>query len=341
MKFKRASAGLAAIGLLLVVQGCGTTGDGAGGSDPTADEQAADRSAQDTAEGEALRVGFHANTLFGAPVLLAQEMGVWDDVNIEFVGLESGQAQRDGLASGDLDVAAFTEGALVSLRGTGEPIKAIAVLGYGGDRYQILVREDAPFEEVGDLSGKIIGSQDGGLGQVVCEAALEGHGVDPSTVQFADLEFVEQVSALEADSVDAICGVDPHTALALDRGIARSLATLGDYIMAPVMVTTTDASIEENSAQLEQYIAGFVEAVESISEDQSLAVDVLEEQFAEQGLDMSREIIEESVGLITWEAELSEDVVDAINTEVERQYEAGQFDERFEASDVIDRSFLP
>lgn len=152
------------------------------------------------------------------------------------------------------------------------------------DTSRIYVLPDGDIQSVDDLAGANIAVNSvNNLGDLTIKAALEGEGVDVSTLEFTPMPYSDMPAALERGDVDAIWSVEPHKSISDSRGFKPLISnfvepfpdtTLGYYI-------TSGAFAEANP----EIVANFQAAMDEAN------------QFATENPDRVREIITEKLEL--------------------------------------------
>ena len=194
-----------------------------------------------------LRVGWAVvpaqlvSVLFAKPELLKHYGKTY---TVEAIHFRGSTPQIEGLASGDLDLAAlaFSSFALAIQNAHMSDIRAVsdlyqdAIPGYYSN--QMMVRSDGAIKKVEDLKGKIIATNAlGGAVDIAAQVYMSKRGLQPKRdYQIIEIAFPNMVAALEAKKVDMIEIGTPFSIAAQKDGKAKSLFDVGEA-MGPTQLT--------------------------------------------------------------------------------------------------------
>ncbi|WP_283138321.1 ABC transporter substrate-binding protein [Rhizohabitans arisaemae] len=261
----RTLGGLVLAGALLVA-GCGTSADDAGGD-----------SAQPAGSGgpQTLKV-----TTLGLcneiSVYWAQAKGLFakHGVNVQTVKSTGGAAGLSALQSGDIDLAFTNPFSTMIAISRGIPLQWIATA-YGTPTDEsaatnaIAVAKDSPIKSAKDLEGKTIGVNEiGGINQIITTAWLKEKGANPAGVKFVALPFNELASAVATGKIAAsqtpAQTVDPKLGLKT-LGDPYVVAGKGKSLVFAGYVTTTEKSKTLQKA-MQGYQAALIEADTQIND---------------------------------------------------------------------------
>lgn len=172
-----------------------------------------------------------------APVYLAEEQGLFEEYGLD-ITIESaadGSAVTAAVSSGDATFGAGGLSAQILAVGQGVPVKVVAAQS-GEDRPgsltdpvadgMVYVRADSGITAPADLRGRSIAVN--GLvsnSSMVLQAALANQGVEPGSYEMTQVNFPEQLSALEQGQVDAIVSAEPFSTQAAEAGMTPLMNT--------------------------------------------------------------------------------------------------------------------
>ncbi|HVX91036.1 MAG TPA: ABC transporter substrate-binding protein [Candidatus Paceibacterota bacterium] len=88
----------------------------------------------------------------------------------------------------------------------------------------ILVKKDSPIKTVADLAGKKLALIPGTTAMNAMKAYLKKNNVDSASINYVQLAPPSQLSALQADAVDALYAYEPTVTIALDQGGYRAIS---------------------------------------------------------------------------------------------------------------------
>lgn len=174
-----------------------------------------------------------------------------DGVTVEWVQSAGSNKANEALRSGAIDVGSTAGSAALLNRANGAPIKTIVVANRP-EWAALLTGPESGIASVEQLEGRSVAATKGTDPYFFLIQALEGAGVDPSSVTVQNLQHADGRAALENGSVDAWAGLDPIMAAAEAEG-ARFVHRdpgLNSYSV----VNATEDFLEE-SPELAQVVA--------------------------------------------------------------------------------------
>ncbi|CAM3912101.1 Solute-binding protein family 3/N-terminal domain-containing protein [Micrococcus flavus] len=192
---------------------------------------------------------------------------------------------NEALRSGAIDVGSTAGSAALLNRANGAPIKTIVVANQP-EWSALLTGPDSDITSIEQLEGRSVAATKGTDPYFFLIQALEGAGVEPSSVTVQNLQHADGRAALENGSVDAWAGLDPIMAAAEANG-ARFVHRDPDLNSYSVVNATEDFLTE--SPETAQVVADTYErarrwAVENPEETARILAEVagLEESVATQ-----------------------------------------------------------
>ena len=262
---------VAAISILLTlatVASCGAGGNGGTG---------------DSSEGDPtpVRVGTLQSSS-DAPHFIAQENGYFEEegIDVEFVPFKSSTDMIGPLGQGQLDVGmGGLAAAMANGLARGTDLKIVADKGTNIDEYSypLMVRteliESGQVESIEDLKGKKFAvTAEGAVLDYLLAKGLEGSGVDYDDVELVTMPFPDMVNGFENGAIDAAIIIEPFATQAVERGVAKKLASTGDWANDETVAVTmfsgrfADGRHDDAVKYLRAYVKGirfYLEALES------------------------------------------------------------------------------
>jgi NitT/TauT family transport system substrate-binding protein len=204
----RVRAGIVALGMALLVAGCGDSGGGSGGSGPAT-----------------LKVGV-LPIADVAPLYLGMKKGYFkqEKLTLKPQVMQGGAAVAAGVVSGSLDFGFSSTEPLVVAKSKGLPVTIVtqgvqAAASIGEAWEGVMVAGDSPIRSAKDLAGKTIAvNQVQGMNELTIRAVLARQGIDASKIKFLEVGFPEMTAALKSGRVDAISAVEPFVSQAKAGG---------------------------------------------------------------------------------------------------------------------------
>ncbi len=247
------------------------------------------------AQGVPLRLGVTPN-LTDAPPLLAIELGYFREAGLDVKPMEFAQGTevRNALAAGAIDLGSMADVPFL-IGAAKSPLRGIALTSWGGERQKIMVAARSAIQAIPDLRGKRVASQAGSSLDATFREVLRHHGVEASEVQIFNLRLTDMLSALSAGSVDAMVNVEPHNAMAEERGIARKLADFGRESLAPYVLVARQDFVDRNPEAVVAYLRALLRAQATIRERQDEAVNVLGRALSRKGSEVPASVIRKNM----------------------------------------------
>lgn len=187
MTSTRVSRSLKALAVALpiaLVAGCGGSGEGDGGDNPT------------------VRFGYIADFNGAYQLAVAEELGLWEkySVDVEPVVFTNGPLQIQAMQTNDLDLGSVGPGALW-MATTGQA-DVVAINGLGvNDR--VVALPGAGIEEIEDLRGRDVAVPEGTSGDMILRVALENAGMTRDDVNVVAMDPSTVVSSMTSGQIDA------------------------------------------------------------------------------------------------------------------------------------------
>lgn len=274
-----------------------------------------------------------------AAIYLGEEKKLFDKhgVALETQPAQTGAAVVASLLNGELDVGYISTVVAVLGAAKGVPIRFAAAGDtvptehgrkmYGG----AVVLEDSPIKSMKDLEGKTVAINAlQGVDNLSTRAAVDAAGGDSSKVDFVEVAFPEQWSAVRSERVDAAIMSDPFYTQALQQGartFGDALEALGAGAMVAGFVVT-----EPYAAQNKEAVSRFAKAM---SESSAYANDHLDEvrqvipSFTKISADLAGEI-----NMPVFESELDPASIQQV---IDLMVRYGYIDESIDAETLIAR----
>lgn len=216
------------------------------------------------------------------PVYVAVEKGFFDGIDVEIVDTVAGGATAvQMVSSGDVQGALLSTMALVNARSSGLPVVGVADIQSafkGSPLEEFYVRADSGIDSIEDLKDKKIA-----INLVKSSfhytwlMALENAGMKADDVEFVNLSFDQQQSALERGDVDAIGLMQPYTKKAREsedlKMLFDAVDVFGQKQFCEIFINSVWA--ENNEEDAEKFVAGIVKATKWIEQNQAEAKEII------------------------------------------------------------------
>ncbi len=207
------------------------------------------------------------------PILVAQKNGYFDaeNVQVEFVPLQSPVELQSTFQSGELDGMITDMMIALMLKGSGEDLRITSIaLGSTPQegRFAIVASPNSNIQTIQDLKGKSIGISNNSIIEYVTDGILSQAGMGPSEVKKTTVAKIPvRMEMLINNQIDAIVVPDPHISYAVARG-AKVVAddTKGENLSQSVIIMTQKALTGKTNA-ISLFYRSYTKAVKDINTD--------------------------------------------------------------------------
>ncbi|RSK50701.1 aliphatic sulfonate ABC transporter substrate-binding protein [Bacillus canaveralius] len=141
----------------------------------------------------------------------AEEAFKEEGIDVEFVLSQGSNKALEFLNSSSVDFGSTAGAAALMAKAKGAPIESVYL--YSKPEWTALVvNNDSPIKDVGDLKGKKVAATVGTDPYIFLLRALDEEGLSQSDIELVNLQHGDGGSALTTGQVDAWAGLDPHMA---------------------------------------------------------------------------------------------------------------------------------
>ena len=276
-----ASAALLALGLVA----CGDDGDGGEGAEPegtTTTEAGAEAPAAELPE--TITIGYQ---LIPNGDLIVKHEG-WleeaygDDVEVEWQLFDSGGAVNEAFIAGSIDIGLAGSSPVSRGISNGIEYQVPWIHDVIGEAEALVVRDDLGVTDIAGLEGLTVATPFASTAHYSLLAALQGAGVDPSSVDIIDAQPDAIAASWQNDDIDAAYVWNPNLAELIADG-GEVLITSAD--LAAEGQTTYDLAVvsddfaEEFPDALQLWVEAQDRAVELLQDDPEAAAEILAEEL--------------------------------------------------------------
>ncbi len=247
-------------------------------------------SAATAADPMKVRIGVQYS-LWGAPVVVAQEAGIFkkNGIEAELRRFGAGKDARDALIAESVDMATIGGTPFVVGVATGE-MNAIATIAYTGGTGCVMAREGINSME--ELKGKKIASRSGStIDGILRGKILPALNMKVDDFEFVNVDFKDQAAAIAGNSVDALAGVEPFCAIAESQKLAHRILDYSKYDILPNMMASTGKFVEARPETARAVVKSLREAGELFRNDQAKVIDILNGLYQNSGYAMDRDTL--------------------------------------------------
>jgi len=252
-----------------------------------------------------------------APLYLGIEKGFFEEegLDVQPAVAQGGAAIIPAVVQGDQEIGFSNIVSLLIGQTEDLPVQVIsqgiqATDDPENDTAAIAVTADSDIQDAADLEGKTIAINTlRNISELTVSAALEGEGVDVSTINFVEVPLPDMVGQLEAGQVDAAGLVEPfittgkaagHRMLIYDRVATEPELTVATYF-------TSDSYLESNPEVVEGFVSAMNRSLEYATENPDEARQAIGEYT-----EIPPEVLEDVV-LPLWQTDLNVPSIELIS----------------------------
>jgi NitT/TauT family transport system substrate-binding protein len=252
-----------------------------------------------------------------APLYLGIEKGFFEEegLDVQPAVAQGGAAIIPAVVQGDQEIGFSNIVSLLIGQTEDLPVQVIsqgiqATDDPENDTAAIAVTADSDIQDAADLGGKTIAINTlRNISELTVSAALEGEGVDVSTINFVEVPLPDMVGQLEAGQVDAAGLVEPfittgkaagHRMLIYDRVATEPELTVATYF-------TSDSYLESNPEVVEGFVSAMNRSLEYATENPDEARQAIGEYT-----EIPPEVLEDVV-LPLWQTDLNVPSIELIS----------------------------
>jgi NitT/TauT family transport system substrate-binding protein len=303
---------MALVGVMaLLVAACGDDDDGG-------DAQAGGDDGGDTTAAEELttiEVGV-VPVVDVAPLYLGIQQGFFEEegLDVQPAIAQGGAAIIPAVVNGDQEIGFSNIVSLLIGQIEGLPVQVIsqgiqATDDPDNDTAAIAVPADSDIQEPADLEGKTIAINTlRNISELTVKAALDGEGVDTSTLNFVEVPLPDMVGQLEAGQVDAAGLVEPF--ITTGKGAGHRMIIYDRVATEPEMTIATYFTSTQFLESDPDVVEGFVRAMNRSLEYATENADQARQAIAEY-TEIPPDVLEQVV-LPLWQTDLNQDSIELI-----------------------------
>ena len=312
MKVRSTRRAMALVGVMaLLVAACGDDDDGG-------DAQAGGDEGGDTTAAEELttiEVGV-VPVVDVAPLYLGIQQGFFEEegLDVQPAIAQGGAAIIPAVVNGDQEIGFSNIVSLLIGQIEGLPVQVIsqgiqATDDPDNDTAAIAVPADSDIQEPADLEGKTIAINTlRNISELTVKAALDGEGVDTSTLNFVEVPLPDMVGQLEAGQVDAAGLVEPF--ITTGKGAGHRMIIYDRVATEPEMTIATYFTSTQFLESDPDVVEGFVRAMNRSLEYATENADQARQAIAEY-TEIPPDVLEQVV-LPLWQTDLNQDSIELI-----------------------------
>ena len=193
------------------------------------------------------------------PLYLARSLGLYDKAPIRLIETPSATSSSMALRDGLVEAAALTLDEALTLMQDGVALKVVLVMDASNGADKLLAISG--ITDLRALRGKRVGVENGAVGAIMLQAALDHAQLKASDVEMVPLGIDKQLDAWRNGRLDAVVTYDP---------VAREIEKIGGKVLfdsrqvpgriLDVLVVRADA-LPRHGAALKTLIAGYFAAL--------------------------------------------------------------------------------
>lgn len=277
------------------------------------------------------------------PILAAKEKGWFEEefekvgAKVNWVEFQSGPAYFEAIATDRLDFGRVGNIPVLVGQAADIPFKEIALASSGEKGDAILIPKDSPIQSVKDLKGKKVAVAKGSSSYGLLYRALEANEINPEDVEIIQLQPDEAQPAFETGSVDAWVIWEPFQSIQVVENGAKVLANGVDVnTSSPGFQIVRTKFAEKHPELVELYLKVTEKATRWQNENLEEAIELYAE-LKDTDQEVIRQVLENSQPSNT---PITEQVVEEQQKTTKLLYDLGGIKKTFDASEVVDNSYI-
>ncbi|MCM3712535.1 ABC transporter substrate-binding protein [Alkalihalobacillus oceani] len=346
MKVK-SSVLLITIGFLVMLAAC-SGGNEAEQSAPEPNDQPAEQqgAAEENDEAATEPLGtMKVGLVCGGMTPLLAQIGINDGsfaaegLEVEEICFSSGADAVQALVGGSIDANLGSYEHVLRFADNELDVKTYGQL-YNGASYSLVVKEDAPFQDISELAGETIAvTRAGSLSDTALRKGFEGTDIDPDR----DVEIIgsgsgaTMLAAIENNQVAGGMVSEPTVSQMVATGDYRVLYD-PDFDYAGIVVMSMADWVDEHSREMETFLKVMLDIYERSVEDPASVVEVMQGNFPEVPPDVLQMAIEAQLSKVPDGLRVTEAGAENV---VETAIELGVIEQPVSYEEAVDLSYLP
>jgi ABC-type nitrate/sulfonate/bicarbonate transport system substrate-binding protein len=225
------------------------------------------------------------------PALVAIERGFFaqeKDLIVSGMPVSSTRAVLQSIATGSSDFAAVSQRTLLFLAAAKQPVKVVAMNGWGTKIELVVPKSDTTTRSLADLKGKTIGIGRGSESLPVLIRLLNRAKMRPTDVKIKYLSAVGLTQAFAKKHADAVIEMQQFTSVLTQKGQGRVVLKHPDIVKAigyigAMPLITRNSLIEKQPDVVQKVVNGWVRALAYIQQNPEDSARILRIFFHRQG----------------------------------------------------------
>lgn len=207
-----------------------------------------------------------------APVYLAIQEGFFEEEGLEVTPttIQAAAAAIPSLINDELQFALVSAVPTITAASKGLPVRVVTANDHynpdaaATDAAALVASAGSGITEMSDLAGAtvaVVGLKS--APELATRVALEGAGVDPSSVEFVEISYPDMVPALQSDRVDAAVVVDPFLSQVKEAGLSVVGQPFLDGLAGEVGTTwiASDSFVSQNPEEAAAFVRAIGKAI--------------------------------------------------------------------------------
>lgn len=264
---------------------------------------------------------------------LAEEFG--DEYEFTLSSFTNGPAATEAFVAGEIDIALYGDVPAVQAFANGTDIRIISSLWTSENAYAVLAGPNSGIDTIEDLKGKNLGFTAGTNGHIFILKVLEKAGLKESDVTLVNVSGADSVPALISGDVDTIIISQPKFDLNIEQTGGKIITTNAETNLAAVFVLADNGFASKNPEIVQRILKVYDKTNAWIAENPEEATKIVAE-YNGTDEESNKKYYETHDWVIGW----SQDLTDTIKSTIEFSYNQGNIISKFDASELIDTSYL-
>lgn len=258
-----------------------------------------------------------------------------DGIEVEWYLFESGAAEKEAIASNNLDIG--TCGAIppMTIGASGLPIKVISKYTVNETYCDIVVPAESDITDISQLKGKKIATSFGQATHAWLVIALSQAGLTVDDVEVVNLQQSEIATAIQEGIIDAGAMGGAHALNVMNSGAGRSILNSEGLFNNIAVFIGGDKFLEENPELTARVLKVWLETMDYINEDKERALDLVVEGSGVERSNLERTVTDEQ-----FEADFTDADWDSLLQLKDFLYDEQFIENDFDLQSIVDISYL-
>src|SRR6266436_1784829 len=265
-----------------------------------------------------IRQGFQTN-IWGMPTYYLLKSGLLEKRGLKFeeFAVPSGNLTMQQMVARQVDLGTYAAQSFIIGHDKGG-IVVIAQIEQVGRTAQVVTRKDLNLTQVSELKGRKVANQTGSsVGNIFTDVIAPAAGLKKGGLQEVRMDVNNMVSAMAAETVDAMVNGEPYNESAVAEGSGTSIMDYSKVDKMPVFMAATPDFVDKNPDTVITYLKAWREAAHDFKDNPNKVADVIYAFFTSKGYAISRETFAKALAKVEVDPGFPSDLVPGLQKDAE------------------------